>query len=80
MERRNSRGADLAAVQRAVQAATAASGVRQLSARPKDEVIEIFGIAENAAARYHAFRVIVDTLGERTPVVNHIQIAGTNPK
>ena len=72
---RNTKGPDFARIQRAIRVASDAAGVRNLAARPRDGVIEIHGLAETSAARFLAFRLIGDTLGETSSIVNLIQIA-----
>lgn len=67
-------GPDFGKIQRAIQVATSATGVKNLAARPKDGLIEIHGMAETSAARFLAFRLIGDTLGETSSIVNLIQI------
>ena len=66
---------DLGRIQRAIQVASTTTNVRNLAARPKENAIEIYGVAETSAARFLAFRMISETLGEDASVVNLIQVA-----
>lgn len=62
-------------IQRAILVASTATEVRNLAARAHGEAIEIHGVAPTSSARFLAFRMISETLGENVDLVNRIEVA-----
>lgn len=66
---------DVAKVQAAAQAAKSTHGIKSLSVKQGDNVIEIHGVAETVAAKQQAMKVITDQVGTTAGVVNKIDVA-----
>lgn len=61
-------------IHRAILAASSATSVRGLTALQAGDNIEIHGVAETPDARFLAFRMISETVGENAPLVNRIEL------